>query len=87
MNSAKYNALVALGFSGALTDMEKAFFISKGAVGGTIDELRYDYFKSIRLGTGISIVDIINSVLTAAGYTGSIDDKTNQALIANNYYV
>ena len=70
---AKFSALRAQGFLGTSPDMERAWLIDAGAIGGSIPDLWYNYLT----GEGYSgpVQDMQYMWLGDLGYTGSAPDR------------
>ena len=81
----KNATLRGLGFSGALNDMELAFFKSKGATSFDYNEAKIQWLVVKGQTTG-TLNERLNAYLASLGYTGQQDDRMYAALTAGTFY-
>lgn len=81
----KHATLRGLGFSGALDDMELAFYKSKGATSFQHNEAKQQWLV-VKGQTSGTLDERENKYLTSLGFTGQRDDKMYAALTAGTYY-
>jgi hypothetical protein len=79
INDLQRDALISLGYSGALPDMESSFYKENGAA------TEQDWLQG-RTGTVAALPGVKHMYLSSLGYSGTLNDMLTKSLLNGDYY-